>query len=146
MKAEPIDALDIPELVELGRRAHAESHYARSFPFSEQMAFSIFSEGMKQLAVKCMTGGEIAGFFVGGITTMEFSSKPIGMENSFYVRPESRGTKCGCVLVKAFLDWCEAQGIPAFVAIHYGADNAKTYRFMERMGMKERGRIFTKGL
>jgi hypothetical protein len=49
-------------------------------------------------------------------------------------------------LVQTFLDWCGQQGIPAFAAIHYGKENRRTYRFMERMGMQERGRIFTKGL
>ena len=98
------------------------------------------------MAVKAVIGSSIAGFFLAGISGLVFTSQPIGRETSFYVRPESRGTRAAYLLVWAFMDWCAERDVPCLVTIHFGHDNEKAYRFIERMGMAEIGRLFGKDI
>src|SRR4051794_13752400 len=126
-----ITEADIPELLEICRAGHKESRYS-GFRFSPEKVEKTFREAIHNpdmMAVKCIMKGEIGGFFVGSQSAMEFSDDPMGVETSFLVRPEHRGSRCALLLVWAFLDWCEGRSMPCFVAIHYAADNEKTYRF-----------------
>ena len=145
---EAITEADIPALVEICRVGHQESRYS-GFPFAPDKVARTFGEAARNpamIAVKCVVKGEIGGFFVGAESAMEFSNQPIGVETSFLVKPAHRGSRCALLLVWAFRDWCDARKMPCFVAIHYAMDNEKTYRFIERMGMNEIGRIFARGL
>jgi len=148
MMIDLITGADIPELVEMCRVGHKESRYS-GFAFSADKVAGTFRESVgrdDRMAVKCSLNGKIAGFFVGSLSAMEFSDDPMGVETSFLVAPEHRGTRCAFLLVWAFLDWCDERNLPCFVAIHYARDNEKTYRFIERMGMSEIGRIFARGI
>jgi GNAT superfamily N-acetyltransferase len=147
MQLDKIATQDIDELVEMAREAHAESKYSH-YPFCQDTVRETFARHLQSgfMAVKCGKGDHIDGFFLACITGLVFTAQRIGRETSFWVRPEARGTRCAMLLVWAFLDWCDLQGLPAMTTIHFGKDNERTYRFIERMGMNEIGRLFGKDI
>lgn len=141
-----ISESDIPALLELCRLSHKECRY-RSWPFSEEMAAEMLRRSLAPDAfgVKCVdVRNNIAGFYIGSITTMEFSPRPVGMQTLFWVKPQFRGTKAFYLLMKAFLRWCDSKQALPFIAPHFATDNSKTYRMLEKLGLKEFGKIYSK--
>lgn len=107
--------------------------------------YEAIEDPLNNFAMKCMSGAKIVGFYVGRIINLDFSSTPIGSERTFYVVPESRGSRAAPLLQKTFYAWLKTRGatIPRIMSvIHHSADNSKTYRFCEKMGLKEIGRVF----
>ncbi len=138
---------DISWLIDLSRRAHGESRYA-SWPFSEAQVRKAYEEAIVPDAYckRYERHGETAGVFLGGTSLMQFSSQTIAAEKFFWVRPESRGSAIGPVLINGFLKWAEERSLPVFITPHFGGNNSNAYSVLEKLGMRESGRIYSKGV
>jgi len=144
MKIEAIQPQDIPELVEMARQAHQESKY-RHLPFSPKSVEQTFVEhcnSPNHIAVKVVSDS-IAGFFLGCMAGMVFTDTPIGMETSYYVRPEYRGSRCFLLLIRAFQAWCKEKSLTPFLLPHFAEDNSKTFSALEKLGFKCVGRFYS---
>lgn len=126
--------------MELFKLAHKESRY-QEWPFSEEMAKKMLTEAF---AIKCTKNKDICGIFIGGITHMEFSPKPIGMQVLFWVKPRYRGTSAFYMMIRTFLYWCECRNAVPMISPHFAKDNTKTYKILEKLGLKEIGKIYSK--
>lgn len=147
-KTEPLSARDIPELMEMSPSIHQESQY-RDWPYSEERVEKMWSNSFStpsHFGVKYVRDGRIAGIFIGKLARLEFSPRLIGSHTLIWVRPEYRGGRCFYELVKEFLNWCETNGVPAFFAPDFNDDNEKLYRMFDKLGLKEFGRLYARGL
>lgn len=144
MNIQPISIADIPDLLGMAAAAHGESKYSH-LPFSPNSVAETFHQHIAQgFAIKAVKEGDIAGFFIGAPGALVFSSMPISLETSYYVKPEYRGTRCFYLLMKAFMDWSENR--PQLLMPHFGRDNTKIYSAVEKLGFVEAGRIYTRGI
>lgn len=140
----PITIADIPEIVKLGRLAHAESKYSY-LPYSETQVSDTFTQHClndKSLAVK-LYDDRIAGFLIAEIMGLIFTDVPIAMETCYYILPEYRKQVGFKMLIDAFNDW--AAGRPQITIPHFAEDNTSTCTALSKFGFKEAGKIMTRG-
>lgn len=130
----------------LARISHEESRY-RDYSFNELYVMGLFREAIENTAFGCklVCGGEMVGFFMGHISTLGFCDKMIGMDDGFYILPAFRRGHAARMMLDLFYAWCDANNAHPMALIHFAEDNEKTYNFLMKSGMVERGRLFGKG-
>lgn len=145
MNVENITESDILELLEMCKLAHKESRYSQ-WPFCDIMVKDMITNSFLpgSFGKKYKFGEAIAGFFIGSITTMEFSPQPIGMQTLFWVRPKYRNSRAFYTLAKAFLGWCDSKEAVPFINPHFAENNSKTYKMLEKLGLNDFGRIYSR--
>lgn len=147
MKLEKIHPDDYPELIAMARMAHAESKYSW-MEFSEKQVLGTFEDHVNNennFAVKVVSDC-IAGFFLGGKSGMVFTEQEVGLETTYWVRPEKRGQRGFFLLLHFFRGWCKERYLIPFLLPHFGEDNTKVYSALEKAGFKQVGRIYTGSL
>lgn len=147
-RVQPLDAHDMTELMAMSPQIHKESQY-RDWPFSEDGVRRMWEKSFSNpsnFGVKCVRDGKIAGIFIGSLVRMDFSTRLIGSHKLIWVRPEYRGGRCFYELMKEFLNWCETNSVPAFLAPDFNNNNEGLYRMFEKFGLKEFGRLYSRGL
>lgn len=135
---------DIPDIVELGRLAHAESKY-NHLPYSPNEVQKTFAQHIAEgLAIKLVKDGKIAGFFLANKSGFIFTDVPIALETCYYILPEHRGKGSFLAIMQEFERWAENR--PQVTIVHFQHDNTKTYLALEKLGFLEAGRIYTRAI
>lgn len=99
------------------------------------------------MAIVCMLGDVIIGFFMGSLSSMPFSSTLLGFERGFFVRKESRGGRAAYMLRDAYDVWAKSKGAVATIdTIFHSEDNETTFKFMEKSGRRVIGKVFERVL
>lgn len=137
---------DCVEFMALARISHEESYY-RNYKFHDHYARKLFDDSLEQqsFGVKLECGGSMAGYFLGHISTMGFCGMLIGMDDGFYILPPFRRGLAAKMMLDMFYAYCDDNQAQAMALIHFGDDNEKTYNFLAKSGMVERGRLFIRG-
>lgn len=136
---------DIPAIIELGKLAHAESKYAH-LPYSPKQVEESFTNNINDktaFSKKAVIGG-IVGFFIGYKSGFIFTDVPIALETCYYIAPEYRGSRIFIEMMKLFNEW--AGDSPQVTMPHFANNNTKTYSTLEKLGFKEAGRIYIRGM
>jgi GNAT superfamily N-acetyltransferase len=138
--------MDLPGLLDLGARMHAESpqftHLAFSRAKLEQTLLALLDSplGFIQVAER---DGRIAGVMVAIATEHWCSDDLVLCELALYVEPEYRGTLIAAGLIKRFKGWKEQTGAKlATVGVSTAISDEmteKTARLYEALGLKRFG-------
>lgn len=140
------DELDIPEVVEMSKRMHAEGPYSR-LPFDEAKVYEI---GAWMSHPKSKYWGAIA----------EYNSRPVGMVIAYYSEvlccraiqtfdvvlysdKNVRGSFAGLKLIHAYIGWAKSIGAVDCNIIASGMyNNEGTYKLLQRLGFEPAGGLF----
>lgn len=141
---------DIPEMIELGARMHAESVYS-AFDYDREKLFDL-GKNCVENPDRCFAGvcedahGQLLGMHVGFISEYYFGRDLIATDLLLFVDPCKRGSLAAALLVKAFEEWAFARGAmevcPGSSTMVAPERTAKLY---ERLGYTVVGNLFKKG-
>jgi GNAT superfamily N-acetyltransferase len=138
---------DLPALLALGERMHAESpHFSRGTFNAERLEGTlrhVLSDSRNLLAM-AISGGELAGVAVGIVVPHWCSTDVIATDLAIYVETEHRGSMLGASLVKHFKRWglaAKAAGSVSSVqaGVTTGIHTEQTARLYEAMGARRFG-------
>lgn len=103
---------DIPTLVTLAERMHAESRYAAMSFDVDKMArtFAALIDGAGCLLV-AEHDGEVVGGLAGWCAEHFFSREKVAGDYGVFVPPERRGGLVAARLLRAFVAWAREQGV-----------------------------------
>lgn len=91
--------------------------------------------------------GRFTGLIVGLISAPWYSKAPMAYVGTLYVHPTFRGSPAAVKLIKGFEHWAKDHHIKD---IRFEVDSeimpARVYSLVERLGYRETGRIFEKGV
>lgn len=137
---------DCDDFMALARISHEESYY-RNYKFNKDYARKLFDEAIdkQSFGVKLACGGSMVGYFLGHISTMGFCDMLIGMDDGFYILPPFRRGLAAKSMLDLFFAYCDENQAKPMALIHFGDDNEKTYNFLMKSGMVERGRLLIRG-
>ena len=134
---------DLPALLQLGERMHAESpHFSRG-TFSvvrlEGTLRHVLSDPKNLLAMAFCTG-QLAGVAVGVLVPHWCSSDIIATDLAIYVEPEFRGTIIGPRLITRFKQWGLESGANSVQAgVSTGIHTEQTARLYAALGARQFG-------
>lgn len=142
----PVTYADYIPMLKLYREFYEESHGKDIINFDADKTIEFLDELQDNpihFSVKCELDDKVIGFFAGSISSMAFSSTPIGFERGFFVSKEYRGTRAATLLCDAWDAWAKAKGAVVTVdVIFHSEDNESTYSFMEKRGKRAVGKVF----
>lgn len=127
---------NLPALLALGERMHAESeHYAR-IPFSYErtrdVLHALTNQGRLLVAQDHI---DVLGMLGLVADRAVFSDAIMAADVVFYVAPEHRGTGAGRALLRRGEEWAREHGAVSFqIGLSTGVDTERTARFLERLG------------
>jgi GNAT superfamily N-acetyltransferase len=137
---------DLPALITLGRKMHAESPRFSKFAFdAETWAATLerlidSDDGFVMVAV---FENHIIGMMVGLCSQWWFSRDRTATDLALFVVPEHRGGMSAVRLLSAFRGWCAARGVDhPQVGITTGIDTERSAGAYRRLGWTECGLIF----
>lgn len=139
-----IEEADLPGLVEMGRRMHAESAY-REFEFDTAkvrfMLRQIISNG-DLLGLAAEREGELIGAFLGGMHPMTWCNGSAAGDLILYVDRPWRGSSAASRLVKEYVKWAKDRGADMItIANSTEIDAERVGRFYERAGFERIGYV-----
>ena len=134
---------DLPALLELGARMHAESPRFSRIAFSaaklHQTLSSVLASRHGFLWV-AERGGTLAGVMVACAFEHWCSEDLMATEMALFVEQEHRGTLIAAKLISQYLAWAEGLGAKIITAgVSTGVHVEKTTRLYEALGMKRFG-------
>ncbi len=134
---------DIPALLELGERMHAESPHFNQITFSpeklEETLANVLNNEAGFLVVAEKDGG-IAAVMVAFAFEHWCSTDRVATELALYVEREHRGSMVGARLIKRYLAWAHDMGCKQVTAgVSTGQDVEKTTALYERLGFRQFG-------
>lgn len=137
---------DMPELLSLGRRLHAEGWYSH-IAFEEDRVATFFCDQILgrdgYFCRVASLGGGISGVIAGAKIRHWFSSQYGAFDNFLYVIPENRGSILAFRLWKEFKEWAHNSGA---VELSHGVGTNVTPeradKFFRGMGMTHVGGIY----
>ena len=145
---------DIPAVVDLGARLHAESPTYRDFPYSrikvravlQQCVGTLMAPAEDAVMLVAEEDGRLIGMLLGYLTEGVFvEDLVIATDLTFYVEPEHRGTMAAVRLLKAFEVWARTHGATHIApGISTRINDERTQRFYERLGYASSGMSMTK--
>lgn len=87
--------------------------------------------------------GTFTGIIVGLLGPAWFAAHSSAHIATLYVRPDYRGSSAAVKLIKGFENWAKKHHIKDIrFEVDSGIDAERTYKFVERLGYHEAGRIF----
>jgi GNAT superfamily N-acetyltransferase len=138
---------DLPALLQHARTIHAEGVYA-AYPMDENRVAYIMQaviEAPNAFTKAYEIGGEVAGFFLGEVIQDLWIDVQVAVDHLFYVRPESRSSRAGVMLIRAFEEWAAESGADVIRPVVYaGLDNAAVSGVLTRMGYETSGTVHKK--
>ncbi|MCJ0762040.1 GNAT family N-acetyltransferase [Variovorax terrae] len=141
-------ASDIPRLVELGRRIHAESRYAW-MPYSAQRAWRYLEQALpsKQhcAMVVQQSDGSLAALLLASAQQYAFSNNFAVQIDVFYVLPQLRGSPAALRLLGALRKWADNRDVVEIWLLDRftGAPN-RNHRLLEKLGLTAVGAMHAK--
>ena len=134
---------DVPQLVELGKRVHAESPRYSRLSYSEARvadALEGLITNVDGLALVHEHEGRIAGYVLAFIQPEWFSDTLTANELVLYVVPELRGTTIGPALIGGLVAWAAQRGVPYVQAgVASGILTEQTAKLYEHVGFSRCG-------
>jgi len=137
---------DVPAIVDLGRRFHAESHY-RAVPYDDawtRRTMTNYASGHPEAFLRVAYEGDtLIGFFAGRLGAVIFSPEKAAIQDLLYVAPEARNGRAGLRMLAQFLDWAAAHD-PAFIDFTQstGIKPAGFDALMARHGFENQGTVY----
>ncbi|MEQ8404486.1 MAG: GNAT family N-acetyltransferase [Oceanicaulis sp.] len=137
---------DVPAIVELGARFHAESHYRR-IPYDVDWALGTmgrYASGHQDALLLVVHEGEdLIGFLAARIGPIIFSPRRAVIQDLLFVHPDHRSGRTGTALVERFLEWADACD-PAFIDFTQstGIQEAGFGQLMARYGFENHGTVY----
>lgn len=130
---------DTPQLVELARRMHRESRYAR-FDFNPAKYAAVLEAVIPQgLTFVAEQDGEMVGAFVGRVDSHFFSDSTMALDLLVYVIPAHRG-RIGIRLIREYKRQAKALGVDeVYLGISSGILPERTERLYELEGFHRAG-------
>lgn len=134
---------DIPELLALGRRMHAESWYAY-LPYDDDKIATVLENVMAHGFVAVSeVDGEIHGGMVGAISAFWFCRELMAHDLALFVEPTRRGGIAAARLVQAFIGWAHDHGAREIsLACSTGVRIEETGDLFRAMGLRHVGGIY----
>lgn len=134
---------DLPALLALGARMHAESPHFRQIAFSaaklEETLRAVLGTPNGFLVLGDLQG-HVAGVYVAVALEHWCSTDLVATELALYVEREHRGTLLGARLIKAYLAWARELGCKQITAgVSTGVNVDKTTHLYQRLGFKQFG-------
>lgn len=114
----PVEA-DIPAMIAMGARMHAESPRYRHMDYAEDKIEALIRETLESTLASPAPGGifiaeeegKIIGIFWGFVTELFCSHTKVACDNVFYIMPEYRGkARIAVKLLLSFERWAKEQG------------------------------------
>lgn len=134
---------DLPGLLSLGARMHAESPHFSRIAFSEEklretlMAVMGAPHGFLWITER---DGKIAGVMVAIALQHWCSTDLVASELALFVEREHRGSMIAPRLIKRYLSWADGLGCKQITAgVSTGVNVEKTTALYERLGFKQFG-------
>ncbi|EHD22077.1 MULTISPECIES: GNAT family N-acetyltransferase [Brenneria] len=137
---------DIPALVLLGMRMHAESNYQKISFNAEKCAGLADQLITSQYGVVLVaeTGGQIIGWMAGGVAPFWFSHDRMAFEYGVFIDAEHRGGSAGYRLVKAFIGWAKGHNaVEIRMGITTGVHEERTGDLYQKLGLKRTGLLYS---
>lgn len=141
----PATHADIGALLMLSETMHAESRFARRRFSLDKMAalFTRLIEGDDGLVLVAEHDGAITGGFAGYVSEDWFGPDITAGEFGLFVRPDKRGGLDGKLMLRAYREWAQAQGVAQPEAgISTGVHLEASTRLYESEGFRPIGTIF----
>lgn len=135
---------DLRALIDMAAEMHRDSSFA-------PMRFDARHFG--EFLVGLMAGGEhvvlvaerddeVLGGVMASVVPSMFGPDLVACEHGLFVRPEHRAAGAALPLVRAYLDWAEAQGAKRVNAGNSaGMDDSRYVRLMEHCGLTKAGSL-----
>lgn len=139
----PLAYGDIEKVMEIGRKAHAESDVWNGIKIDERVLRGALGRSINDKncwAYVHVTRGEIDGVMIGVVHQVWFSLEK--MATDMWLHSTRAGA--GAALLRGFVKWAKprAKLVLMGVSHQYGKDEAKLY---ERVGLKRAGGIYATG-
>lgn len=141
----PATLLDVPDMLDLAERFHAESALAY-VPFNrEKLARVIgglidYPRGLALVAIRC---GRVIGGFLGVAEEHFFADVMFSTDLCTFIAPEYRGGMVGPALLRAYVRWAKQVGVACINAgIVSGINQPRTVRVFESVGFAQTGVSF----
>lgn len=139
---------DIPQIVELGVRLHAESSYSH-ISFDKEKVAGLMKMLIEKIGVVFVADrdGEIMGGIAGAVTEEWFSREKLAFDYSFFIAPEHRGGMTAIRLMAAFEEWGKSLGAKRIsMGITTGIHVDATAKMYQSLGFAYAGPLFSKEL
>lgn len=145
----PLEATDLPAVLELARSMHDEAPHYRDFPFVDERfhqwaeLFLSNPDWLCVLAIDENTGP--VGMFALGAVPMIFGNEISVDDLVFYVHPAWRGTTAAIRMMRYLEAWAAGKGARQIrIGITTGINLEQTKRFLERFGFVQTGVLMTR--
>ena len=135
---------DIPAIVALGRRIHAESRF-QAMGYDEEKLIASANQMVSsgQVSHCCFVAefeGQVIGLFVGCVEEYFFSRARVAHSILMYVSPERRGGPTALRFIMAFRNWANnRQAVELAINVASGISIERTDRFLKRVGLRLTG-------
>ncbi|MEX2649059.1 MAG: GNAT family N-acetyltransferase [Alphaproteobacteria bacterium] len=141
---------DIPALIELGARFHAESRY-KALPYDRGALRARLEDAvvrpMDHFVAVADEAGALVGVLAGLLTAFPFAPVPIAIDACFYVRPDRRGVPAARHLLAMFESWARERGAACvLLGVTSGVADERAIRLYQRLGYQLTGAILGKGV
>lgn len=138
-------ASDFDAILELGRRAHAKSQYAKHFVCVRGARDMLRACTLAKDKCVLVSGDPLTGFLIGSIDPYWFlQDVKVASDLMFYAEHPGHGRQ----LLKAFVGWARAQGANELeLGISVGGEiAARTESLYSRLGLTKVGAVMRKSL
>jgi GNAT superfamily N-acetyltransferase len=141
----PATADDLPELLALGRRFHAESVYHR-LPFDEDRVARRIADYLES-NVRCLFvathEGRLVGMLGGFLDRYFFCDARLAYDAFFYVAPPHRNGRLAAALVERLRGWSVRAGARELcLGVSSGIADERVGRYYEHLGLHRAGALY----
>jgi GNAT superfamily N-acetyltransferase len=141
----PATARDLPELLALGRRFHAESVY-HSLPFDEPRVARRIGDYLES-SVRCLFVAthedRLVGMLGGFLDRYFFCDAKLAYDAFFYIVPPHRDGRLAAALVERLRAWAEAAGAHELCfGVSSGINDQRVGRYYEHLGFQRAGALY----
>lgn len=145
----PLEAADIPDVVELARLMHAEAPHYRDYPFEPDRLndwFNLFLGNPDWLLILAVDEDHgPVGMLAVAALPMIFCYERTVDDVAFFVHPDWRGSSAAVRMIRYLDAWAKGQGAKAIrIGITTGTNNEAGARFLERFGFARTGLLMTR--
>jgi len=138
MPIRPMQPKDLPAVLEMARCMHQESVYRR-FDYDEnkmgRLLYNYISNPKTSFSCVGTSKDTLNGVFLGSIGEHYFGTDLIASDTLWYVSPQSRGSRVGLQLLRAFESWAKERGAAEiYVGVSSGLSADKTGTMLRKLG------------
>jgi len=146
MKLRPATLADVPAMVSLGERVHAESRFG-AFPYDHAkltkslgQLIALQAKGQHLCLLAENREGQLIGGFIGALEEYFFSSVKTANSILIWVAPGYRGSAAALRFISAFRDWAKNRGaVEVCILVASGVAIGRTDRFLRKLGFAQTG-------